>query len=107
MGSKPTLYQSFWRRPESRKGIWLFASMGFNLLAPNLGLSMRRFQGRIPRKDTYLNSGEVMVEACRIPYARLSGGVARGGRLYFIPPVELPLLRGRLGGEDGGGFDGE
>ena len=51
--------------------------------------------------------GEVMIEAQRIPYARLSGGVARGGRLYFIPPVELPLLRGRLGGDDGGGFDGE
>lgn len=48
-----------------------------------------------------------MIEAQRIPYARLSGGVARGGRLYFILPVELPLLRGRLGGEDGGGFDGE
>ena len=25
--------------------------------------------------------GEVMIEAQRIPYARLSGGVARGGRL--------------------------
>jgi len=54
--------------------------------------------------------GEVMVEAQRIPYARLSGGVARGGRLYLVPSVTLlplKLLRRRLGGEDGGGFDGE
>jgi hypothetical protein len=87
--------------PESRNGMWLFVSMGVNPLAPNLGGKEKRMS------SASLNGGEEMVESCRMPYFGASGGVARGGRLYLVPPVELFLLRGRLGGEDGGGFDGE